>query len=132
MTNPFGSVIDAPAVGQVLLLPMAPLPYELITLYAPEPTGGRLPAAQPPMGWLSVARPIADIFRPVIATLASGEISPNTGARKELPHVPRMVKSSIGAQLNDTFGLLVPPTSLYWSWRQENSSSSRRSNGRAF
>ena len=45
---------------------------------------------------------------PVIATLASGEISPNTGARNELPQVPRMVKSSIGDQLKATFGLLVP------------------------
>jgi len=31
------------------------------------------------------------------------------------PHVPRTVRSSIGAQLNATFGLEVPPTSLYWS-----------------
>ncbi len=50
-----------------------------------------------------------------MATLASGEISPNTGARNEVPQVPRMVKESIGAQLNATFGLLVPFTSLYWS-----------------
>ena len=50
-----------------------------------------------------------------MATLESGENSPNTGARNDVPHVPRMVRSSIGAQLNATFGLLVPPTSLYWS-----------------
>jgi hypothetical protein len=46
--------------------------------------------------------------------------------------VPRIVRSSIGAQLNAIFGLLVPPTSLYWSCRHENSRSSRRTKGMPF
>src|SRR5262245_10312572 len=53
--------------------------------------------------------------QPFQPTLEIGEFSPKFGARNELPQPPRMVRSSIGAQLNPTFGLLVPPTSLYWS-----------------
>src|SRR6187551_2176579 len=100
--KPLGSV-PVLLVGHTAVLPGVPLPYELNTFHAPDPSGGKLPLAQPPIGWVSVARPRLAIFRPVMATLASGEISPNTGARNELPQVPRIVRASIGAQMNATF-----------------------------
>ena len=62
---------------------------------------------------LLAARRIREPFWPAIATFESGDSSPNTGAPNEVPHVPRMVTSLIGAQLNATFGLEVPRTSLY-------------------
>jgi hypothetical protein len=42
------------------------------------------------------------------------ENSPKFGARNDCPQPPRMVRASIGFQLNASFALLVPPTSLYW------------------
>src|SRR5262247_98465 len=48
--------------------------------------------------------------QPCQATLEIGEFSPKFGARNELPQPPRMVRSSIGDQLNPILGLLVPPT----------------------
>src|SRR5262245_39464876 len=102
---------------QVAALPGMPLPVELCTFQAPEPTGGKLPgvsglhpAVIDPVWAAKFPR-----FWPAIATLESGDNSPNTGARNDVPQVPRMVRSSIGAQLNATFGLLVPLTSVYWS-----------------
>src|SRR5262245_50814978 len=100
-------------------VPFPPGPKELISFHAPEPTGGSSPLGPQPatMGSGDTARgglvPIK--FCPLIATLASAEISPGPGARNELPQVPRIVKSLIGDQLKATFGLLVPLTSLYWS-----------------
>src|SRR5262245_32346761 len=79
--------------------------YELMTLYAPEPEGGSIvePGVQPAVigvvVWASGPR-----FCPAMATFAKGEISPNTGARKEVPHAPRMVRSSNGDQLKAIFG----------------------------
>src|SRR6266850_4274793 len=103
-------------LAQTLALPGMPLPAELWTFQAPDPTGGKAPPLTgQPVSIRAVVAPRAPRFWALIATLASGEISPNTGARKELPQAPRMVRSSIGAQLNATLGLLVPLTSLYWS-----------------
>ena len=55
--------------------------------------------------------------QPFHATLEIGENSPKLGARNEVAHEPRTVRprSSEISQLKATFGLLVPPTSLYWS-----------------
>src|SRR6266567_219635 len=44
-----------------------------------------------------------------------GTIMAKLGARNDVPHEPLKVRSSIGLQLNASLGLLVPPTSLYWS-----------------
>src|SRR5688500_9462297 len=100
---------------QVAALPGEPLPPELWIFHAPEPSGGNSPPDTKQLALIgAVAGAKPPRFQPAIATLESGESSPNTGARKEVPHVPRMVRSSIGAQLNATFGLLVPCTSLYW------------------
>src|ERR1700704_4921681 len=65
-------------------------------------------------------------FWPAMALFARVEISPKPGARKDVPQDPRTVRpaSSEMFQLKATFGLLVPPTSLYWSWRHEPSRSS--------
>src|SRR6185436_3878369 len=113
MVAPFGST-NVPTPGQALPEPGVPSPVkDVINFHAPEPSGGR-PVAQlasiSPCCWAKLPR-----FWPAMATLASGDNSPNTGARNDVPHVPRTVRSSIGAQLNATFGLEVPPTSLYWS-----------------
>src|SRR5207302_11204278 len=72
--------------------------------------------------------------QPFQATFDTGENSPKLGARKDEPHEPFSVSpiSSETVQLNAAFGLLVPPTSLYWSWRQEPSSSRRLTPGKAF
>ena len=43
------------------------------------------------------------------------DCSAKLGARNDVPHEPLIVRSSMGIQLNATLGLLVPPTSLYWS-----------------
>ncbi len=97
---------------QAVALPGMPLPAELCTFQAPDPTDGSVdPTVQPV---LSCASPDASSprFQPLIPTM-SGESSPSPGARNEVPHVPLMVRSSIGAQLNATLGLLVPPKSLY-------------------
>src|SRR5689334_20350221 len=64
------------------------------------------------------------------AALTIAEFSPKFGARKEVPHPPLMVKSSIGDQLKPIFELLVPPKSLYWSCRQEASISNFRKPGK--
>ena len=71
-------------------------------------------------------------FQPCHATFETGENSPKFGARNDCPQPPRMVIASNGFQLKASFALLVPPTSLYWSWRQEASNSKRRSSGSAF
>src|SRR5258707_5236856 len=77
---------------------------------------------------------IAGMFQPWTLLLARGDVSPKLGARNDVPHVPRMVRpaSSEMFQLTATFGLLVPATSLYWSWRQEPSKSRRLMPGSAF
>src|SRR5947207_5730320 len=70
----------------------------------------------------------------VIAVLAMGETSPNTGARKDVPHEPLTERpaSSETIQVKASFGLLVPaPKSLYWSCRHDASKSSFLIPGRA-
>src|SRR5215469_14277521 len=57
--------------------------------------------------------------KPFHAELESNEFSPKFGARNEVPHPPLNVRSSTGDQLKPIFELLVPPKSLYWSWRQD-------------
>src|SRR6185437_17122293 len=66
-----------------------------------------------------------------IELLRMGESSPNCGARNDVPHEPRTVRpmSSDTVQLKDTFGTLMPPTVLYWSWRHEPSRSSFLTSG---
>src|SRR6266446_3357677 len=115
---PPGLFTEAATLQPVALLgiPLPPMPLELWIFQAPESFGGKGPlGTEQPVSIAAVVAPNWPRFWPAIATLASGEISPNTGARNELPHAPRMVKSSNGAQLNATLGLLVPATSLYWS-----------------
>src|SRR5688500_11721488 len=101
------------AAVQVAALPGSPVPAELWIFHAPEPSGGSSP---PDIGQLALIGAVAGArpprFQPAIATLERGESSPKTGARNDVPQVPRIVKSSIGAQLNATLGLLVPCTSL--------------------
>ncbi len=77
---------------QAVALPGVPSPAELWTFQAPDPTGGSVcPTVQlVRIGAVWAAR--VPTFWPAIATLASGESSPNTGARNDVPHVPRMVK----------------------------------------
>src|SRR5665213_2364780 len=60
--------------------------------------------------------------------------SPKEGARKDVPHEPRIVapRSSDTSQLKPSFGLLVPPKSLYWSCRHDASKSSFAKPGIAF
>src|SRR5262245_54284661 len=110
MEMPPGRVSEA---TQTLELPGMPLPAELCTFHAPEPTGGRLLPTVQLVLISAVWAANWPRFWPAMATLASGDNSPNTGARNEVPQVPRTVRSSIGPQLNATFGLLVPFTSLY-------------------
>src|ERR1043166_3440756 len=57
------------------------------------------------------------VFHPAMAFFTRPDSSANVGARNDCPHAPLIVKpiSSDTVQLNATFGLLVPPTSLYWS-----------------
>ena len=71
--------------------------------------------------------------QPFHATFEIGENSPKLGARKDEPQEPLIVRpmSSETVQLNAAFGLLVPPTSLYWSWRHDPSISSLRIRGSA-
>src|SRR6185503_13391109 len=130
--TPLGSVTEPE--GHTAVLPGMPLPNELMTFHAPEPWGGSSPLEPQPatMGSGFTAKPSCNRFCPLIATLASADVSPKLGARNEFPQVPRMVRSSIGDQLKATFGLLVPPKSLYWSWRHDTSSSRRRMKGMAF
>src|SRR5262245_1922850 len=113
MVAPFGSV-NVPVPVHAFPLPGVPFPVkEVISFQAPEPSGGRPVAQLASMSPCCCAK--LPRFWPAMATLASGDNSPNTGARNDVPHVPLMVKSSTGAQLNATFGLEVPFTSLYWS-----------------
>src|SRR6266446_9269658 len=94
-----------PTAGQPVALPGVPLPpgpTELMTFQAPDPAGGKvaLPGTQPATISVVVCARVPR-FWPAMATLASGEISPNTGARKELPQVPLTVKPMLslkGAQ----------------------------------
>src|SRR5262245_60427549 len=121
MEMPAGCNIEVTLeAGHAVALPGMPLPMELATFQAPEPTGGKFAVVQP--AWI-VAVVCANWprFWPAMATLASGEISPNTGARNDVPQAPLMVRSSMGDQLKATLGLEVPKTSLYWSWRHETS-----------
>src|SRR6185503_19865133 len=100
MEMPAGVNIEVTfAAGQAVTLPGIPLPTELATFQAPDPTGGKLtPAVQPAVIGAVVCAKLPR-FWPAIATLASGEISPNTGARNDVPHAPLMVRSSTGDQL---------------------------------
>src|SRR6185436_16333625 len=96
------------AAGHAVALPGMPFPKELATFQPPDPTGGRFTPAVQPVTISPVARARLPRFAPFMMTLASGEISPNTGARNELPQAPLIVRSSNGAQLKAIFGLLVP------------------------
>src|SRR5262245_14106551 len=70
--------------------------------------------------------------KPFHAAFTISEFSPKFGARNEVPQPPLKVRSSIGDQLKPIFVLLVPPKSLYWSWRQDASRSSLWKKGIAF
>src|SRR5712671_2092461 len=101
---------------------------------APEPAGASPVAGSQAMLMVALLEKRADGNpQPFHATLEIGENSPKLGARNEVPHEPRIVRprSSEISQLKATFGLLVPPTSLYWSCRHEPSSSSLRMPGSA-
>src|SRR6185503_5328312 len=107
MEMPAGCKIEVTlAAGHAVALPGMPLPVELATFHAPDPTGGKLAPAVQPAAMIAVCAAKAPRFWPAIATLDNGESSPNTGARNDVPQVPRIVRSSIGAQLKAIFGLL--------------------------
>src|SRR5262249_22015831 len=90
----------------------------------PEPATGCTPSGQLTV-MLELLAKRGCSAQPFHAALTISEFSPKFGARKDVPQPPLMVRASIGDQLKPTFVLLVPPTSLYWSWRQEVSNSSR-------
>src|SRR5262245_57752991 len=66
------------------------------------------------------------------AAFTISEFSPKFGARNEVPQPPLKVRSVIGSQLKPTFQLVVPPKSLYWSWRPEASRSNLCNSGKLY
>src|SRR6267154_4270206 len=88
--------------------------------FPPEPVGAK-PAVQRiligELFWNCAAPGALLKPQPFHATFEIGENSPKFGARKDVPQEPRSMNpaSSDNNQLNAAFGLLVPPTSLYWS-----------------
>src|SRR5262245_23188668 len=78
-------VLDAPP-AQTVALPGGPSPCDLKNFHAPEPTGGRgAPAAQLEVTAVVAGARLSGKFQPAIAMLESGESSPNTGARNDVP-----------------------------------------------
>ena len=103
---------------------------------APDPGGGRPVAGSQDTTILALFWKNAESLRfcsphPFHATFEIGENSPKLGARNDEPQEPLIVRpiSSETVQLNAAFGLLVPPTSLYWSCRHDPSISSFRIRG---
>src|SRR5690349_18445803 len=88
-------------------------PKSFFSLEPPEPTSVSqvMPMVE---DWLNRAD---GKFQPWMLTLESDEVSPKNGARNDVPQAPRAVmpQSSSSVQLKAILGLLVPPTSLYWS-----------------
>src|SRR5258708_22289151 len=98
--------------------PLEPTPFQPVN---PAPGLVNLPArdcASAPQLTLMVAAWGNSVeFQPAIAFFTSPDSSAKVGARNEVPQAPLSVtpRSSETSQLKANFGLLVPPTSLYWS-----------------
>src|SRR5437763_1621755 len=115
--------------------PLEPTPFQPVS---PGPGLVSLPASDsglaPQLTLMVDACAKSVLFQPAMACFTRPDSSAKPGARNEVPQAPLKVRprSSETSQLKATLGLLVPPIlPLYWSCRQDPSSSNLRIPGRA-
>src|SRR5579864_9000196 len=125
MPRPVGLARGPQVVPAVPLLPTTP--FQPIN---PGPGFCNLPAsdsgsASQSMLMLRLAGKLGTLTPEMISpTIADCSAKP--GARKDVPQSPLTITpaSFESVQLKPILGLLVPPKSLYWSWRHDASISS--------